>query len=258
MMQGVWLLPTRRRIEKLTRFVNQCIKTGMSTPVIILVEASEYEELKAEYDALPIPAFWKIWVTKADGLGDKVRELWPWVSRMDWVGLVCDDHLPQTYLWDRLMLERMTGKNMVSCDDGELAPYRAAGAILWGGELIRTVGYMIPDTFWHAFMDNVWEDLGRITGCWDQRLDVLVCHDHGFKAEIEQDATHDASYDNYQADEMAYAEWRLTDYIPALKRISAMQGFAAAAPEKKRSFFDNLKSLVYKPRTGTAEKRSYQ
>lgn len=248
MKQGVWLLPTRRRIDKLKSFIEACAKTNMSTPVLILVQKDEFHEMQAAYMALPKPPYWVYYCTESEGLGDKVRELWPLVKDCDWCGLICDDLLPQTYLWDKMLLDNVNGKNVVSCDDGQLAPARMAGAVVWGGELLRTVGYMFPDNFWHTYVDNVWEELGRYTGCWDIRMDVLVSHDHGFNPDTAQDATHHASYSKRSEDEMAYAEWRLIGLLPALRRISEMQGFPLAiAAEKKPGLFDKIKSKLYKP-----------
>jgi len=248
MKQGIWLLPTRRRIEKLRQFIEACGRTGMTTPLLILVNENELIEMWDEYSSLPLPACWALCPTKAEGLGDKVREQWPAVRNLDWCGLIVDDVIPHTYLWDRLMIEQVNGKNVVSCDDGKLAPARMAGCVIWGGELMRSVGYMFPPGFWHTYVDNVWEDLGNITGCWDIRMDVLITHDHGFEHVDGRDETFQRSYEKNSEDELAYAEWRMLEFMPAIKRISEMQGFEFKLPKSKRSFFDKVKSLIYNPR----------
>lgn len=253
--QGIWLLPTKRRLDKLRNFLEACTKTGVTTAGLILVQRDELEELQAEYAALPLPLGWAVYATQADGLADKVRELWPLVKALDWCGLVCDDLCPVTYLWDRQLLDLSHPKNLVSCDDGEQAPHRIAGAVIWGGELMRTVGYMFPEHFWHTYVDNVWEDLGRMTGCWDVRMDVLVMHDHGFKAEHEKDKTHAAAYSQYADDERAYAEWRLLEFPSAVQRIYAMQGLKMPpALEKPAGIFDRLRSKFYKPPVASNQK----
>lgn len=256
--QGIWLLPTKRRIDKLRAFLHACEKTGITTAGLILVQNDELAELMTEYAALPLPAGWAIYGTDADGLADKVRELWPSVKGLDWCGLVCDDLLPQTYLWDQMLVDLCHGKNMVSCDDGEFAPDRVAGAVIWGGELMRAAGYMFPNGFWHTYVDNVWEDLGRLTGCWDVRMDVLIMHDHGFKPEFEQDETHAAAYSRNSADEIAYGEWRLVDFPPTVQRIYAMQGLkmpsALTESERPRGIFDTLRRKFYKPPEASNQK----
>lgn len=254
-MNGIWLLPTKRRLDKLRTFIEACTKTGVTTPGLILVQNDELVELQAEYAALPLPLGWAIYPTAGDGLADKVRELWPAVKNLDWCGLVCDDLLPATYLWDRLMIDQVRGQNLVSCDDGDQAPHRITGAVVWGGELMRAVGYMFPPCFWHTYVDNVWEDLGRMTGCWDVRMDVLVMHDHGFKADQEQDKTHAAAYSRYSDDERAYAEWRLIEYPSAVQRIYAMQGLKMpAALPKPVGIFDRILSKFYKPSVASNQK----
>ena len=248
MKQGIWLLPTKRSIDKLRGFLAACAKAGTVTPGLILVQKQELAELWDGYQTLTLPPGWALYPTEADGLGDKVRELWPAVKSLDWCGLVCDDLLPQTYLWDTLLLEMMHGKNMISCDDGQYAPHRIAGAVIWGGDLMRAVGYMFPPNFWHTYVDNVWEDLGRLTGCWDVRMDVLVTHDHGFLNDVEKDRTHEASYSHNSDDERAYCEWRLVEFPNSIQRIYAMQGLKPLPAQKTRmGIFDRIKSKFYNP-----------
>jgi hypothetical protein len=40
--------------------------------------------------------------------------------------------------------------------------------------------YMFPPHFWHTYLDNLWEDVGRGANCWIYIDSVLITHAHPF------------------------------------------------------------------------------
>jgi len=225
-MKGLWLLPSRRRIEKLDRFLVMATMNGMTTPGVILVQKEELEEFQADYDSFRLPPNWSILPTQGDGLADKCREVWPAVSKLDWVGLGCDDLRPQTPGWDTTLISRITGRNIVTCDDGVQHEHRMSGITVFSGALLRTMGYMFPPHFWHTYVDNVWEDIGRGAQCWTYEPSVLVTHDHPFTDQkldpAKADETSYKSYGQQQRDMQAYQHWRATEHDAVIKRIREM------------------------------------
>jgi len=220
--RGLWLLPSRRRIEKLKLFFTVL----PTTPGVVLVQKDELAELKAEYGALTLPKGWAILPTHSDGLADKCREVWPSVRGLDWVGLGCDDLRPQTQGWDAKLVHRITGRNIVTCDDGVQHDARMSGITVFSGELLRTMGYMFPPNFWHTYVDNVWEDLGRGADCWTYVGDVLVTHDHPFTDQkldpAKADDTTYKSYGQQARDVQAYQHWLATEKDAVIKRVKEM------------------------------------
>lgn len=225
-MRGLWILPTRRRTEKLKAF----FAIPPTTPGVLLVQEQELSELGPHYASLQrtiLPAGWKILPTKADGLGDKCREVWPAISKLDWVGLGCDDLRPQTLGWDTKLISHITGKNIVTCDDGVQHEQRMSGITVFSGELLRTMGYMFPPNFWHTYVDNVWEDIGRGAACWTYVPDVLVTHDHPFRDQkIDPALADETTYKSYgqgPRDIQAYQHWITTERDAVIKRIKEMK-----------------------------------
>jgi hypothetical protein len=225
-MRGMWLLPSRRRIEKLSKFFEAAIANGMATPGAVLVQREELAELKAGYDSIKLPGNWRILPTVADGFGDKFREVWAGVSDLDWIGIACDDLRPSTIGWDRLLLAHLNGKNVVSCDDGQQGNVRMAGITIFSGALLRAIGYIYPPGFWHTYVDNVWEDIGRTTGCWNYVPEVLVQHDHPFVNQkidpAKADDTTLRSYGQAERDAEAYRWWTRNERDGVLARVKAL------------------------------------
>ncbi len=225
-LKGLWILPSRRRLGKLARFFEAATLAEMTTPGVVLVQKDEFFELKDEYDALKLPQGWKVLPTMADGMGDKCREIWPAIKNLDWVGLACDDLRPVTDGWDETLKSRINGKNIVTCNDGQQGSLRMAGITMFSGPLLRAIGYLYAPGFWHTYMDNVWEDIGRMTGCWTYVNDVLVLHDHPFTNQqldpAKADETALKSYGQPQRDMQAYQQWVKLERDAIVARVKAL------------------------------------
>ena len=227
MSKGIWLLPTRRRLEKLQVFFDKAMENGITTPGICLVQKDEFAELKTQYEAIRKPANWIFGATNGEGLANKCQEVFGTVSKLDWVGLACDDLRPQTAGWDKTLVEAVNGRNIVTCNDGQQGNLRMAGITIFSGGLLRVMGYMFPQNFWHTYADNVWEDIGRETHCWTYVDQVLITHDHPFTNQqldtAKTDETTKHSYGQQQQDIQAYQQWIKNDKEACIARIKAIQ-----------------------------------
>jgi hypothetical protein len=221
-MSGMWLLPTRRRVDVVKRFLAAAVDKGMRLPGTILVNNAELSELSSEYAALGLPPGWRIMGVEADCICATMREAIPIYKDLDFVGTVTDDVVPETDGWEQKLLEWHDGATIISCNDGSQAPRRMAGAIIWPVALFRAVGYWVPNTFRHCFVDDLWESLGRECGCWRIRMDVTVRHLHPWVTG-EEDDTHKHSYSKefWDNDKAAYENWQLYYKARAVERLSA-------------------------------------
>ena len=199
----------------------------MSTPGAVLVNQDELFELRMDYKDVPKPVNWKILPTVSDGFGDKNREIWSVIKDLDWVGLGCDDLRPQTIGWDRKLIDRIDGKNIVTCNDGQQGNLRMAGITVFSGPLLRAIGYLYAPNFWHTYMDNVWEEVGKLTGCWTYVDEVLITHEHPFTNQkldpLKCDDTALKSYGQQERDMKAYAAWQQNDRAGVIERVKALR-----------------------------------
>lgn len=212
-MKGAWLLPTRKRLPTLKRFFDAARATGLSTPGLVLVHEAEVPD----YADFQFPENWKLIPTKAEGMGDKFREIWPMVKSMDWVGWLVDDVVPKTDGWDKILIGGLNGQNIISCNDGARAPFRMCAPV-FSGDLLRAVGYLYAEGFWHTYMDDAWERLGRATDTWWVCMEVLLKHEDAFQTGIADD-THHKSYGQTERDKAALVHWRKTEMDRAVQRV---------------------------------------
>lgn len=232
----MWLLPSRRRPEKLARFFDACRKTNTSTPGIVLVDFSDYADNKTAYDNLDIIPRWKLLVTEGESCGDKNREVLPILINEEWVGLLGDDNIPEMPEWDTKLVSELKGWNVVSSNDGWQAPKRMHGAIAISGPLLRAIGYIYPGKLQHIFVDDVWEILGRESRCWQVCMDIMVRHDHVFTG-VKPDDTHRKGYGFWYSDEPIFREWLANEKDNCLDRIADLGRKYSVDLEREKVFF---------------------
>lgn len=191
------LLPTLNRLQKLETFMKAAKETETTTPGLVIVDHDDFAANLDEYKRLEAEAFperWEIRLTNARGMGSKVREVFPDISHLPYVGLLNDDHLPITKHWDVKAIKQLNGKNFVSTNDRWRAPAMAAGLTIWSMPLLECVGYPIfPRQIEHLGIDDIWQHLGRATGCWRVAMDIVVEHQHAFLGAA-ADETHKLTY----------------------------------------------------------------
>ncbi len=178
-MNGVLLLPSYNRSELLKRFLKSYLDTKSTMPGMILVDKDDPE--KDKYLALEYPKDIKLILTNERSMGGKCRELWNEYKDLDYVCLLNDDHILETECWDIKVQAAITGTNVVATNDGWVAPQRLAGATVFSGKVLRTVGYLFPEFIDHLYIDSVWEFLCGKAQCANILMEVMVKHEHVFK-----------------------------------------------------------------------------
>ena len=126
-----------------------------------------------------MPAGWRVIPLDDNATGERTEDAYRrYCKDADWVGWLGDDSRPITEHWDTLAIERLTGWNFVSTNDGVFAPKKASGATVWSGDLLRAVGWLYAPGLKHFFFDDVWEHIGKTCGVWTVDMSILVQHDH--------------------------------------------------------------------------------
>lgn len=186
-MTGVILLPTLDRPSELAEFFEAYRETESTVSVWVLVDLND-PSIEA-YRTMVLPENSKFIWTSSVSMGDKVREAWKQFIDFDFVFILNDDHRPKTEQWDQKVISQINGSNVVSTNDGWVAPNRVCGAICFSGKVLRTLGYMFLPGMHHLFSDDVWMALFGRSGALRIMMDVLVEHHHVYKHPEKKDAT---------------------------------------------------------------------
>lgn len=225
--KGMWLLPSRRRPHNLKRFFESIVAAGTTSPGIVMIQTGDWLDNEAAYRELVLPPRWIVHTTSGDSQGDKIREVTPLWQDLDWVGLLGDDETIVTPNWDQILVSHLDGMNLVSCNDDwviNTRDGRIAGCIVWSGDLLRTVGYIFPPGMHHILLDDIWEEVGRATGCWQTIREVTIKHHHFENGGAPRDETYIKAYAYGDTDNPIWHAWR-GDKMPAvIDRIKARRG----------------------------------
>lgn len=208
----MWFLPTFNRPQSLATVIEACRATGMSTPCIVLVQGTQ---MLAEYQALELPENWQLHVLPENiGLLPALNYAFKTWPNEPWYGQLVDDNLPRTQGWDARLVEAAGERRFVTCKDLWQAPPRAGGAVVFGGDILRALGFWALPGLWHCYCDDFWETMGRETGLWSIVEDVVVETIHPWKDGKPGDATLMAAYGNGGArmreDEHVFRSWMQT------------------------------------------------
>lgn len=220
------LLPTLNRIEKLKNFVGSMLATKTSSPGLVITDHADYEMNKASYEALELPLGWEILQTTAISMGDKCREAWPLVKSAAWVMITNDDHFAVTPEWDKKLLAKLDGTNFTSANDRWLSPSKATTATAWSVPLLETLGWPIyPPCLQHLFIDDLWENLGRATGCWRPVMSAVVEHHHVLNGRGKDDETHQKVYSPkaWDHDKAVFDNFMKYDFADCVEKIKKLQ-----------------------------------
>lgn len=232
------LLPTLNRISLLKKFVDSLNWAETTTPGLIIVDEQDYIKNEKGYNEVlgMIPENWAFTLTKAVKMGDKIREVWQQVldSGCSWVNLLNDDHVIKTKYWDKKLLQRVDGTNFVTCNDGWMSPAKAAGATIWSMELLKAIDVPIYlPGMQHLFIDDLWENIGRSTGCWDIDHSVLIEHHNQLKTPDQRDSTFYEVYgkgpdmtqnEMWKNDNKIFTDFMQKDYIHVRNKIRKLRG----------------------------------
>ncbi len=118
-------------------------------------------------------------------VGGKWRSLCDWVNfvavkavdRFNIIGQIGDDHHPRTPGWDYAIADAMKPLGVVYCNDLHQGD-RLPTAAFVDAEIVRRLGYMVPPTIQHLYMDNYFKQLGEALGTLAYLPDVVIEHMH--------------------------------------------------------------------------------
>lgn len=223
LMSGYLLIPSLNRPARVQRLAESYVATSAEVPTLVLVDNNDPSLI--EYFNLKLPLNWAIMLTQGVSMGDKVRAIWPIVSKLEFTMLANDDHVFKTDRWDVKVAAALRATNgMVSTADGWTDERNALpkGLTAWSGDLLRAVGYIFPKGLNHMFIDNIWRDIGLGAECWDVLDQVVVEHEHATRDEKWKDSTHLKSESFFHADAGRYMGWRNgSEYVQAIAAAKA-------------------------------------
>lgn len=182
----MWILPSRGRPEACRALLAAMVARGMRSGGVIGVNADD--AALTEYEELPLPAGWRVMRVFAGvvGMAEACRQAFREEPDAPWYGIITDDHGVETDGFELALMQAAGAWGFSSGNDlwhshADPAVSRMQGAMVIGGDLVRALGYIVPEGFGHLYIDDVWEAIGRQIGNWRVVMGVITAHNHPAK-----------------------------------------------------------------------------
>ena len=148
----MWLLPSRGRPKECQEAIDACTAAGMTSRAVVSIDTRI-----SDYPDLVVPKNWTIDRSPLD-MADAMRWALDRFPNDRTYGWLSDDLRPVTEHWDKMLEKAAEPWSIVCCYEG--ADVRArnemTGAMCWGGELVRTVGWWALPGVRQAGIDDAW------------------------------------------------------------------------------------------------------
>jgi len=211
----MFIVPTYKRPERLKNLIQAYIDTKATAPIYVLIQGNA--EL---YDGIEYPDTWTVEVLENNiGLVAAANLFFNKFPTEKWYGVICDDVMPITNEWDKLLLNLVTDWNIVSLKDTlNTNDWRISGIPIIGGELIRKCGFIFPPCNWHVCGDDWWELVAKNCGNWI-KVDAYSTHMTPETTGVEPDETYQSSYKDFSVQVSQYNQWLVEKGMDLLTKI---------------------------------------
>lgn len=227
----MWILPTAGRPD-LAQIALDCLtRSGISTPGVVVVDGDD----NPAYHELILPPGWSI-----EFLDQNAGPLAIFQAAFEahpdeaWYGWLADDaYVRSGPGWDHVLIAKAGPRGIASPDDLWLKGTRIVWGAVFGGDLVRAVGWWMPPRLRHTFCDDAWEMIGQILGCWRFVPEIVVEHKHPFNQKREADATHALTYRGVEDERAIWQTLRQTEIPAVIARVREAWGIKDADEEAR-------------------------
>lgn len=174
----MFFLPTRQRPAELQQTLDACVVSGMTAPAMALIDPDGAEA----YADIRWPANWAHTLS-APGQTPAAALQDAFVAHpgLDWYGMLSDACLPATPGWDLALIGALGRTKIISANDGWRANAdpiagRLPPVTVFGGDLLRAVGWWFPADLQTYCIDEVWETIGRDFALLAIQMETLAPH----------------------------------------------------------------------------------
>lgn len=177
----MWIIPSRGRPERLAMLLAAMTKHGATETGIIWL--NEDDPSIHEYHGIQYPEKWSFRYCEPGvrGCAEKLRRAFAEFPNEPWYGFMADDIGIETDGFEQTLIAAAglwgiaSGNDMARARENVMEG-RLNGASVFGGDLLRALGYWVPLDFMQLYIDDVWEAIGRSLGNWRTLMDVVTTH----------------------------------------------------------------------------------
>jgi hypothetical protein len=199
------ITPTRGRLAGVTR-LRDAIRATSTTDIQLVIGVDDDDH---SYDGASLDC-WTYTGPRANCAEWTNRIASAACGDFRFLASLSDDHLPVTHGWDSRLIAAIDdmggtgiayGNDLLQGKNLPTAPVMSSG-------IVHALGWMFCPPMTRLYCDNVWKDLGEMTGCLSYQPDVVIRHLHYTAGLGPRDQTAIDGESAWAHDEAAYHAWR--------------------------------------------------
>lgn len=180
----ILLVPSRGRPENIAA-LSEAIKETATTDPWLMVAVDDDDPTLDGYRNLELPG---LYIGPSRRLGPWLNALAAMVGADDHViGFMGDDHRPRSVGWDARIAEALAPSPGIAYGNDLIQGPNLPTAAFMTSDIIKTLGYMVPEGLIHLEIDSAWKALGEAAGCLRYLPDVIIEHLHPIAGKAEWD-----------------------------------------------------------------------
>lgn len=164
----MWIIPSYNRADQCRDLINIMRTHGADAKIVKCINADDPQVAEYGGDVLTVPA-------GTVGAAEAFRVAFREFPNEPWYGVLGDDSAIETHGFEQRLVAAAGSWGIANGRD-DRQPNRIHGAAVFGGDLVRSLGYIAPDGFQHLYVDDVWEMIGTELGNWRILQDVHTPH----------------------------------------------------------------------------------
>lgn len=215
--RNLLIVPTRNRPESALELLNEFKKTAVMSDILFGLDDDDTSVYSAEIleHAERNPRL---------RMGGTLNLLAvKYADQYDYLSFMGDDHRPRTQSWDLRLANMIDQGPGIAYGNDLLQGGNLPTAVMMSAEIVEAIGYMVPPTLVHMYMDNFWKDLGTELGALTYRDDVVIEHMHYLagKSQIDEGYKEVNHTSVYQKDAESYGKYFTESLISDVAKIHA-------------------------------------
>jgi hypothetical protein len=209
------IVPSRKRPKACAELLTEFLKTSEDAEIIFGLDDDDKSQFPTEVlEAAEINPRLRMGGT-LNLLANR------YADKYDYLGFMGDDHRPRTQGWDRILCDAIGDKPGVAYGDDLLQGANLPTAVVLSSSIVRKIGYMVPPTLIHMYMDNFWRDFGDKLGNLAYRPDVVIEHLHYLAGKAINDLQYQEvnSASVYENDRISYGLYQAGQFDKDIHKV---------------------------------------
>lgn len=209
----MFFVPTYKRPDRCQRLLDSISSASPSTGMVI-VHGHDFS-----YDQLRLPPKWGMTYIerKRPGCCEPFEWAFHTYRNLDWYGIIDDDMIVRSESFQEPLVAAAGFWGLSHSNDGS-GRQRMHGAVVYGGDLVRTVGWWAPPGLQHAYFDDAWEKIGAGLNNRVRLADVMVEHMHWAYGKADVDEAYNSKPDIH-ADYRVWQQIEHSEVENAIRKV---------------------------------------